>query len=725
MKNSKFFKPAVTMLLSVFYFCNVFAADLYVHDPRGWWGSRQQANITEAVLSVNPKGAYMEYGLYLTIGPSVPTVASDTFEIVMNFDLPKGAFIHDSWLWVGNQVVQAELLDRWTATNIYEGIVQRRQDPSLLYKNSDTNYDIKIFPLEGNSTRKIKITYLVPVDFSKNHVTASLPLNILKLTSQVPNFRILAYANNVWKSPEITGAINANFTYSSAGNVYVCTLPGSAVANNATTYIQYRSPLTNGYYLEKYETSTDEGYYQFITIPDEIIDTQISKNILFAIDHKAANYSLSQAGLLYDLKNAMYNYLNEGDSFSVMYVAPYVNRHSSTWLPADSAHIENVFIAINQSQPLSFNTSALLYHSIDFISDNNYTGDIVFISSGDQINSYNASNTLINDLHSMVYPKNIKIDVISYQDKNFGQPWYNQNIGYYFCNEYFNQRLAHVFGGNYLQLYERSNNYYYSMQNRIVRSFSNALSEMLMMASGKINDFDLHTTVSNGFCYGRYNINTGISAFLKKPIIQFGKYIGNDPFEATISGRINSNVVMKNIQINSPYNFQDTLVKKMWVNSFITSLESQSANNQTVREIIDSSINNRVLCRYTAFLALEPNDTISACETCPDETDINSPTLVIAENVLNTYTVNTQPNPFSNKITISISGEKLNENNVEILIFDMLGREIKKLKLISENNILIASWNGTDEYDTEVDAGIYLAIIKTPTGNITRKIVKQ
>ena len=725
MKNTKNFQLTITMLLSVFYFTNLFSAELYVHDPRGWWGNRQQGKITEAVLSIQPKGAFMEYGLYLTIGPSNMHPASDTFEIVMNFDLPKVAFIHDSWLWVENQIVQAELLDRGVATNIYEGIVQRRQDPSILYKNSDTNYEIRIFPLEGNSTRKIKITYLVPVDFSKQHVTASLPLNIIRMSSQIPNFRILAYGNAKWKSPKITGSINADFIYNTLDDVNVCTLQASVITGNGAAYIQYNSPLSEGVYFEKYETIPGEGYYQFITIPDEIVNTQVSKNTLFVIDHKSANFSLSQAGLLYDLKQSMYNFLNEGDSFSIIYAAPYITRHSTTWLVADSANIENAFNLIAQSQPLSFNTSSLLIHAIDFIADNNYTGNIFLISSGDQLNSVNASNSLINDLKSLTFPGEIKIDVLNYHDKNFGSPWFHSGAGYYFGNEYFNQRLAHAFGGNYIQLYERTNSSIYSTNNITVRNLSNGLSEILTMASGKISDFDLYTSVSNGFCYGRYDFTSNNIAYLKKPVIQFGKYIGDAPFEATISGRINSNVIIKNIVIDAPYDNQDTIVKKMWMNSFITNLEKQTLNNQTIREIIDSSINSRVLSRYTAFLALEPNDTISVCETCEDETNTNGPSLTAIDDKVDSYIIAMHPNPFSNAILISISGDLLQEEDIEVMIFDLLGRQIKKLNVVAENNKLVAKWNGADENNSEVNAGIYLAVIKTPTGNITKKIIKQ
>ncbi|HXH19712.1 MAG TPA: hypothetical protein VNJ07_11585, partial [Chitinophagales bacterium] len=68
-------------------------------------------------------------------------------------------------------------------------------------------------------------------------------------------------------------------------------------------------------------------------------------------------------------------------------------------------------------------------------------------------------------------------------------------------------------------------------------------------------------------------------------------------------------------------NTGDTLTRKIWAGNFIYAREQEQQLNSTKREIIDTSLANRVLSLYTAFLALEPNDTISACETCEDDSD--------------------------------------------------------------------------------------------------------
>jgi len=92
--------------------------------------------------------------------------------------LPENAIVDDSWLWIGKDIIKAKLMDKWTATGIYEGIVKRRKDPSILMKQSATQYELRVFPLVGNQTRKVKITYLMPITWSKINVAASLPTEV-------------------------------------------------------------------------------------------------------------------------------------------------------------------------------------------------------------------------------------------------------------------------------------------------------------------------------------------------------------------------------------------------------------------------------------------------------------------------------------------------------------------------------------------------------------------
>lgn len=128
---------------------------LTVSDPRNSW-NLQTGTIEEASLSVKPRGLYLEYGLYLTFSARGTNWynSSDSLEIVLNFDLPANSMIIDSWLWIGDEISKAMILDKWTASSIYENIVKRRKDPSILTKMSDLQYELRIFPMAGNEKEK-------------------------------------------------------------------------------------------------------------------------------------------------------------------------------------------------------------------------------------------------------------------------------------------------------------------------------------------------------------------------------------------------------------------------------------------------------------------------------------------------------------------------------------------------------------------------------------------
>jgi hypothetical protein len=192
----------------IFFFLTVNGHNqLRVGDPRNSWQT-YQGTIEEASLTVSPKGLFMEYGLYLTFSSRGTewTNQKDTLEVTLNFDLPENAMITDSWLWFGKDTIKAVILDRWTASSIYESIVQRRRDPSILFKQSANQYELRIFPMAGNETRKVKITYLLPVSWNKYNISTSLPFPILKTSLTLPekfNITIIDDAN--WKNPQIPG----------------------------------------------------------------------------------------------------------------------------------------------------------------------------------------------------------------------------------------------------------------------------------------------------------------------------------------------------------------------------------------------------------------------------------------------------------------------------------------------------------------------------------------
>ena len=75
------------------------------------------------------------------------------------FPLPKGAALQDFYLWINGKRTRGEMLEKQKATDIYEGIVRRLQDPGLLeYVDTDA-FRARVFPVPANGEQKIELTF--------------------------------------------------------------------------------------------------------------------------------------------------------------------------------------------------------------------------------------------------------------------------------------------------------------------------------------------------------------------------------------------------------------------------------------------------------------------------------------------------------------------------------------------------------------------------------------
>jgi hypothetical protein len=67
--------------------------------------------IDKATLVVEPYGGYSEQSLYLEYSDHGQFSSGQKVEIIHRFELPQGAVINDLWLWMGDSVMQAIMLD--------------------------------------------------------------------------------------------------------------------------------------------------------------------------------------------------------------------------------------------------------------------------------------------------------------------------------------------------------------------------------------------------------------------------------------------------------------------------------------------------------------------------------------------------------------------------------------------------------------------------------------
>jgi hypothetical protein len=144
------------------------------------------------------------------------------------------------------------------------------------------------------------------------------------------------------------------------------------------------------------------------------------------------------------------------------------------------------------------------------------------------------------------------------------------------------------------------------------------------------------------------------------------------------------------------------------VNKYLTDLIGQQ-NSYYKKEIVDSSINNRVLCDSTAFLALDNGDTIIFGD------NVN---LSVEEKQKKTGVLKAYPNPFTDHVTI-----ELGKDAEEVTITDVMGRVIYSRKIDKGENLMV--WNGKDGNGNILPAGMYIVTVKTTTDKTMIKILKQ
>ena len=682
---------------------------LTVLDPQNQWRNRQ-GTIEEAILSVRPRGLYMEHGVYLTFSARGSDFqAHEQLEVELFFDLPKEAIVNDLWLWVGDDIVRATIMDQWTASTVYENIVQRRRDPAILFKRGGGRYELRIYPMRGDESRKIKLTYLMPTDWSQDIVSAALPSGILKASRfAVPRAYVLAWPGAEWSAPQISEHPDLAFVQMrdpAFGSYLQAKLSPQMTREDLT--LSYASPMKDGVYVNRF-TEGGEGVYQLAFLPSEALSVGEQREIAVLVDYQATNTGLSSTEVLESVRRFLQANLTAGDSFNLILSQLNIKRASEMWLPADSATIDDLFNTLGSTALADYsNLPALLSNGIDFVQRNGGRGEILLVSSSDQVGDNTSANRLLSDLTGSMNPR-MAIHIADFQDRNIR---YHQIGGrQYKGNEYFYLNLARTTTGNFLSVREEG-------------SLSVMLSNMFDALSGLITSFDLHTTLDDGFCFARFT--TGLSrgiANVSRPILQVGRYLGSFPFVIEASGVHEEQAFNYKVEVPaSEIHTADSLNETIWVGKHIDFLESEEQTNAVIGEIISYSIRQRVLSLYTAFLALEPSDTVMVCLDCKDESG-----LVTVQDELpsdSAATIEVYPNPFADEVTIDVHLPAV-PSTMEISIFDMMGRRIRTFADLGASERLRLTWDGKSDSGVDVSNGVYFAVATTQTQKLTAKLVR-
>lgn len=104
-------------------------------------------------------------------------------EGVFYFPLPDDASISGFGMWIGDELVEADVVEKQRAREIYETILRERRDPGLLEWTGGNIFKARVFPIFGNSEKRIKISYtqVLPARGNSYRYSYALQSELLKL----------------------------------------------------------------------------------------------------------------------------------------------------------------------------------------------------------------------------------------------------------------------------------------------------------------------------------------------------------------------------------------------------------------------------------------------------------------------------------------------------------------------------------------------------------------
>lgn len=86
-------------------------------------------------------------------------------EGVFHFPLPDGASVSGFGMWIGDKLVEADIVEKQRAREIYETILQEKRDPGLLEWTGGNIFKARVYPIFGHSEKRIKISYTQVLPF--------------------------------------------------------------------------------------------------------------------------------------------------------------------------------------------------------------------------------------------------------------------------------------------------------------------------------------------------------------------------------------------------------------------------------------------------------------------------------------------------------------------------------------------------------------------------------
>ncbi len=162
----------------------------------GFEGSSSHESIGSLIANVDGRDVPLTVGFHkvkvevrdqiarTTIEESFVNHTNRSLEGVFHFPLPQDASISGFGMWINGELIEADVVEKQRAREIYETILRERRDPALLEWSGGNIFKARVFPIQPSSEKRIRIVYtqVLPMRANRFHYTYGLRSELLQKT---------------------------------------------------------------------------------------------------------------------------------------------------------------------------------------------------------------------------------------------------------------------------------------------------------------------------------------------------------------------------------------------------------------------------------------------------------------------------------------------------------------------------------------------------------------
>ncbi len=162
----------------------------------GYEGSSSNESLGSLIAKIDGRNVPLSVGFHkvqveirdqiarTTIEESFINRTAGTLEGVFHFPLPEDASISGFGMWIGGELIEADVVEKQRAREIYETILREKRDPGLLEWTGGNIFKARVYPIPAHSEKRIRIVYtqVLPLRGNRYRYSYGLRSELLRTT---------------------------------------------------------------------------------------------------------------------------------------------------------------------------------------------------------------------------------------------------------------------------------------------------------------------------------------------------------------------------------------------------------------------------------------------------------------------------------------------------------------------------------------------------------------